>query len=53
LPFGEQTQNRNWIASALQGRLLLEAITMAKKPKLLSGFFTTPSRMSISLKTES
>jgi len=39
LPFGEQTQNRNWIASALQGRLLLEAITMAKKPKLLSELF--------------
>jgi len=36
---GEQTQNRNWIASALQGRLLLEAITMAKKPKLLSELF--------------
>jgi ferritin-like metal-binding protein YciE len=37
--FGEQTQNRNWTASALQGRLLLEAITMAKKPKLLSELF--------------
>jgi ferritin-like metal-binding protein YciE len=37
--FGEQTQNRNWTASALQGRLLLEATTMAKKPKLLSELF--------------